>query len=133
MELHTGIEDARYMAMAVDPGNPEHLYVGTLYNGVLKSTDAGDSWNSAGSGLGSAAIRALLAYNPSPGVTDLYAGSWSESVYRSTDSGAEWYLMDSDGMSVKKVSPLEYTLTLDNAFVHFAGSYGGGVYSQTVE
>jgi photosystem II stability/assembly factor-like uncharacterized protein len=133
MELHTGIEDARYMAMAVDSGNPDHIYVGTLYNGVLKSTDAGDSWNSASSGLGSAPIRALLACNPSPGVTHLYAGSWGEGVYRSTDNGAQWYLMDSDGMFVKKVSALEYTLTLDNAFVLLAGSYGGGVYRQTVE
>jgi len=34
---------------------------------------------------------------------------------------------------MKKVNGLEYSLSLDDKFVLFAGTYGGGVYRQTAE
>jgi hypothetical protein len=38
-------------SIAVDAGDPTRLYVGTLGNGLWRSTTAGRSWEPAGAGI----------------------------------------------------------------------------------
>lgn len=131
-ELDPGPGDYLFFAMAVDPNHPDDVYVGTYYNGILKSTDAGQSWASASNGLGSAPIRSLLVYNPSPSATVLYAGGWGDGVFRSTDGGDNWELLSLDGLANKDVSALEYSLLPDGTFVLFAGTYGGSIFRMLI-
>jgi hypothetical protein len=82
--------------MAVDPANPDVVYVGTTSNGLWASADAGASWTRvtgvpAGTGSGITGI----AFDPTSGTTNgktntIYAGSWGYGVYRSTSAGGTW-------------------------------------------
>ena len=87
-------------AMAMDPTDPNTLYVGESddedgIQALLKSTDGGSSWAQLGNGWG-ASVRTLVV-DPT-GSTTLYAGtddlySWTPgaaSLFKSTDGGASW-------------------------------------------
>ena len=82
-----------------DPQTPGTVYAGTAY-GIFKSTDAGDSWNPASSGLpaspsGSALNISALALDPD-GTGTLYAGSGMIGVFKSADGGASWNAASSE-------------------------------------
>ena len=88
--------------MAVDPNNPNVVYVGTPKNGLFVTTDGGASWQSV------SAVPASLAdsngnhpgitgiqFDPALGVTGgktntIFAASYGHGVYESTDGGASW-------------------------------------------
>ena len=61
-------------ALAIDPRTPSTLYAGTDSVGVFKSTDAGDTWISADTGLPDGYSVAALAIDPHTPST-LYAGT----------------------------------------------------------
>jgi hypothetical protein len=82
--------------MAVDPINPNVVYVGTGSNGLWVSPDAGTSWTRVSgvpAGIGGGITG--IAFDPTSGQTGgktntIYAGSWLSGVYRSTDAGVTW-------------------------------------------
>jgi hypothetical protein len=82
--------------MAVDPINPDVIYVGTTNNGLWVSSDAGASWSQVTNvPAGTAGGITGIAFDPSSGQTDgktktIYAGSWGNGVYRSTNAGGTW-------------------------------------------
>jgi len=73
-------------SIAVDPTNSQVLYLGTQDNGIYKSTDGGNTWNSAWSGA-SRSVR-MLAIDPA-NTQILYAAN-EDGIYKSTDGGATW-------------------------------------------
>lgn len=86
------------LAVAVDPGHNNILYVGTKANGVYKNMGGGDSsW--AQIGLSGKKVR-TIAINPG-NANQIFAGC-STGVYRSTDGGTNWSLVD-NGMISKNV------------------------------
>jgi hypothetical protein len=81
----------------VDPATPSTLYAGTE-GSVFKSTDAGESWVSAGNGIGRRGQVRVFAIDPSTPST-IYAGmaAWypgAPAVLKSTDSGGSWVAAD---------------------------------------
>ena len=85
----------RISAIAIDPRNPNTIYVGAATGGVWKSIDEGKTWNVLTDNLteGSLAIGAL-AIDPN-GV--IYAGTgdgnwawYGSGILKSSDSGATW-------------------------------------------
>jgi streptogramin lyase/photosystem II stability/assembly factor-like uncharacterized protein len=70
-------------AFAIDPVTPTTLF--TEDDGVFKSTDAGDTWTAAGSGVTADAL-AISPVTPST----LYAGTSGGGVFESTDGGLSW-------------------------------------------
>jgi len=80
-------------AVAIDPRNPQRLYLGTETLGVLRSTDGGASWlynpNSPSVAMG---VSEQLMLDPHlPGT--LYAlvqGTTVAQLYRTDDGGATW-------------------------------------------
>jgi photosystem II stability/assembly factor-like uncharacterized protein len=77
-------------AVAMDPGNPQVLYVGShTYSsypgGIMKSTDAGSTWNTV---LPNVDVSSVLVDPVDP--QHVYAGISDGSIYRSTDGGTTW-------------------------------------------
>jgi hypothetical protein len=70
MDVHTN-------AIAVDPANPSHLYVGADI-GIWRSTDAGKTWSTFSSGLPDAAVLDLLLH---PDARLLRAATFGRGVY----------------------------------------------------
>ncbi|HYK36045.1 transcriptional regulator [Alloacidobacterium sp.] len=85
--------DAR--SFAADPGNPQHLYLGTTTSWIYQSTDGGSSWKRLAK-LGRAndlVVDSLLV--DSSNVKTLFAGVWqvdrpAGGIYISHDGGATW-------------------------------------------
>lgn len=86
-------------AIAIDPVNPDIVYAGTgeaTYSGVsyygrglLKSTNAGNTWTSYTTGLPSSTYFSRLKIRPNNN-TQLLAALGNSGLYRSTNSGTSW-------------------------------------------
>jgi hypothetical protein len=72
--------------LAADPHNPNVLYAGTQGRGVLRSADAGKSWQPAG--LGDHAVKSIAVSPSERGA--VYAGTKPSKVFVSRDGGAQW-------------------------------------------
>ncbi len=83
--------DGRITAVAAsDSGRA--LYVAGRGIGVIRSTDAGQTWTSRADGLPSRHVTAFAIHSDQPGT--LYAAFAKEGIYRSEDAGARWKKMD---------------------------------------
>src|SRR5271155_4466576 len=96
--------DARNFA--ADPGNPQHLYLGTTTSWIYQSTDGGSSWKRlAKLGKTDDLVVDSLVVDSSNAQT-LFAGVWqlgrpSGGIYISRDGGTTWMTSaDMDGQSV---------------------------------
>jgi photosystem II stability/assembly factor-like uncharacterized protein len=86
-------------AIAIDPSNTNIIYAGTgeaTYSavsyygrGLLKSTDAGNTWTQITSGLPSATYFSRIKIRPGNS-SQLLAALGNSGLYRSTNSGASW-------------------------------------------
>jgi hypothetical protein len=82
--------DAR--CIAVDPHDPQRVYVGTFDNGLYRSDQAGLMWEQDEQGLADRRVLSL-AVSPShrqSGSSVLYAGTEPSNLYRSEDGGCSW-------------------------------------------
>ena len=100
----TGGDVYRYWGqkMAVDPNNPNVVYVGTPQNGLFVTTNGGASWTSVASvpdgtvnSGGFYAGVSGIEFDPALGVTGgktntIFAVSQGNGVYESTNAGASW-------------------------------------------
>jgi photosystem II stability/assembly factor-like uncharacterized protein len=78
--------------VAVDPRDPDRVYVGTLDGGLYGSEDAGGSWQRDGEGLEDPRVLSV-AVSPShqeSGISVVYAGTEPSNLYRSEDGGGSW-------------------------------------------
>jgi hypothetical protein len=88
--------------MAVDPNNPNVVYVGTPQNGLFVTQDGGVTWQNVSavpiaqtdSSGGNPGITGIL-FDPALGVTGgktntIFASSYGNGVYESTNGGASW-------------------------------------------
>ncbi|MBI4464983.1 MAG: hypothetical protein HY647_09790 [Acidobacteria bacterium] len=75
-------------SMAIDPANSATVYAGTDGGGIFKSTDGGQSWAAANSGLTDSDVNVVAIAPSSPGT--LYTGTAGSGVFKSTDGGQSW-------------------------------------------
>lgn len=80
------LEDRGARCLAVDPADPNVLYVGTDDEGVLKSQDGWRSWDRL-SGVEHPKIPAIAV---SPVDRAVYAGTEPSALFVSRDGGANW-------------------------------------------
>jgi photosystem II stability/assembly factor-like uncharacterized protein len=75
--------------VAVDPQDPQRVYVGTFDNGLFSSEEGGLTWREDEEGLGDRRVLSL-AVSPShreSGVSVVYVGTEPSNLYRSEDAG----------------------------------------------
>ena len=82
------------MAIALDPTDPQTVYVGTHEAGVLKSTNGGATWTESNSGLGGLDVHGLAIDPTAPGKLHAAIREKGEGIYRTTDGGARWTRVD---------------------------------------
>jgi len=80
-----GPEGGRIFTLAIDLSTPTTVYAGTLYGGVYKSNDGGESWEQKTNGLGQQIVY-TIAINPISSQT-LYVGTEENGVFKSVDRG----------------------------------------------
>ncbi len=78
--------------VAVDPHDPDRVYVGTFDDGIYRSLDGGDSWEHVSDGISHKRVLSI-AISPShreQGKSAVYAGTEPSNLYRSVDDGESW-------------------------------------------
>jgi 7,8-dihydropterin-6-yl-methyl-4-(beta-D-ribofuranosyl)aminobenzene 5'-phosphate synthase len=93
--IHRGLETLSAHAVAVDPNDPQRLYVGTVES-IYRSIDGGQSWQ-ASPLAGRALTVFALTFDPA-NPAGLFAGT-TEGVYHSLDQGQTWQSMDLQSLS----------------------------------
>ncbi len=91
--LTSGLPDQEPItSIVINPHDSSVLYAGGAYAGVLKSTDAGQTWHSASNGMNNTSVRSLVA--PSGPTLALYAvvDGPLPRLFRSSDGGHSWQL-----------------------------------------
>ncbi len=80
------LPDQDVRCLAADPLAPQIIYAGTQGNGLLRSSDSGQTWQPAG--LMGHIVKAVAVSRVEPGV--VYAGTKPPALFVSRDSGAHW-------------------------------------------
>lgn len=86
LSVSSGLEDLHPTCLAADPRDPARAWCGTHRSGVLRSEDAGRSWEPAG--LEDLRVTALCVSPARAGL--LWAGTEPSAVWRSDDGGGSW-------------------------------------------
>ena len=115
------------MALAIDPVTPTTVYIGALYYGVFKSTDAGGNWQTTGLRYQSVSVLAVDPLHPAT----IYAGIGNPNyengggLRKTTDGGTTWSRADAGLPSATVL-----TLALDplRPGILYTGTYGAGVF-----
>jgi photosystem II stability/assembly factor-like uncharacterized protein len=114
-------------SMAIDPKNPEILYVGTASGRVFRSVNAGQSWQSVGKVDGIAEklgiAVSVLVIDPTNSST-LYAVAGS--LFKSINGGANWARI-SDGIGGSQITSL--VIRPDDHLTLYVGTYAAGIYT----
>jgi photosystem II stability/assembly factor-like uncharacterized protein len=84
--VETGLEGRGARCLALDPQDPDTLYVGTTDEGICKSEDGGGTWKRL-SGVEHSRVTAV-AVSPSDGA--VYAGTEPSALFVSRDGGGSW-------------------------------------------
>ncbi|HET9229013.1 MAG TPA: hypothetical protein VFR31_20210 [Thermoanaerobaculia bacterium] len=100
------------------PGSSSTYLVGTD-NGIYRSTDDGESWNFADTGLSASLIEDLAVDPHRPGVLYAAAGT-SGALHKSVDAGASWSRLNLGGVRDLALDPKTPSL------LYAAGT--GGIY-----
>ncbi len=97
VEVKGEVPSTDFMALAIDPTNPQTLYAAGHGLWVIKSTDGGATWTLKKQGLDGDDVHALALDPNDP--QKLYAWVVDKGLYRSTNGGEVWSRVD-DGPKV---------------------------------
>jgi len=118
-------------SLAIDPINSTTLYAGTSI-GVVKSTNAGESWVDAGNNLPSGTVRGLLIDPSAP--STLYAlinnvnpsfgtGANQSAIFKTTDSGNSWTALNTGFPPSAYISVLALAPSAPSTLYAFAPAF----------
>ena len=114
-------------AIAIDPNDPDRMFVGTEGDGVYYSTDGGDTWNFDATGAGSSGSVRSLAINPEA-PEEILAGFLSLAVCKSLDNGLTWEFAN-EGIATLQVDDIEVNpADPQMLLVGFEAENSGGCY-----
>jgi len=127
---------AHVAAIAIDPHDPEVIYLATTNLGVLKTTNGGDNWSQIRQGLPNNARALSVAIDPSDRST-VFAGLSSGGLYRSRDAGESWRSVPAGMNPEARISSIVFVPTDPSLMFisdRFSGVYhsrdGGGTWAR---
>ncbi|MBI5477155.1 MAG: T9SS type A sorting domain-containing protein [Ignavibacteriales bacterium] len=148
--INTGFNTLSVSAIALDPANPDVMYIGTgeisLYfrpligtpgarasygMGILKSTDAGNTWNQTGLTWTFPQITAVQKIVVNPLNPKTIFAATSEGVFKSIDAGSNWTRSDSVLMAMDIVMSPADTNQLIASHGNLNSSPNPGLYKTT--
>ena len=97
VEVKGDVPSTDFMALAIDPTNPQTVYAAGHGLWVIKSTDGGTTWALKKQGLDGDDVHALALDPNDP--QKVYAWVVDKGLYRSTNGGEVWARVD-DGPKV---------------------------------
>jgi len=127
--------------MAVDPANPNVVYVGTESSGLWMTANGGTSWTNIAAvpaGTSSEGLAGIV-FDPSSGTTQvggvtetntIYVGSQGNGVYVSTNAGSSWSHLSGSPTTIAEAQVASSTyFMVDNTN---AWKYSGGTWTEMV-
>ncbi|HYW72143.1 MAG TPA: DUF4214 domain-containing protein [Pyrinomonadaceae bacterium] len=108
----SGPTSGRVTAIAVDPTNPQKIYLGTAQGGVWRSTDAGATWVSIFDNAQTMSIGALAVAPSSP--STLYVGTGEYNSCGDCFFGVGLYRIDNADTAATLVGPINPQVTSGN-------------------
>ncbi len=130
--LNVGLSNTSVTALAINPTNPSTMYAGTAMGQILKTTNGGLSWESAGNvdWAPQGVIFSVNALAMDPSGTTLYIGTraalfggFGESTDGGTTWTGSWFMEDVYGIAIDPVNP-------STIYVNTSGP-SGGIYKST--
>jgi len=81
--------------VAVDPHDPDRVYVGTFDHGLYATADGGETWRSSWEDVADRRVTSLAVSraHQTAGVSIVYAGTEPSNLYRSADGGETWHVL----------------------------------------
>jgi hypothetical protein len=118
---------------AVDPANPDVVYVGTVSDGVYTTTNGGTSWSLV-SGVGVPGVQGItgIVFDGSSGTTGgktntVYACRNGTGVYRTTNAGSSWALLSGGPTTVTHAAVatdgVYYAVNLGTVVYKYSGGW----------
>jgi Big-like domain-containing protein/putative peptidoglycan binding protein len=127
--------------MAIDPANPDVVYVGTESSGLWMTSNGGASWTNITAVPSGTSTEGLagIAFDPSSGTTQvggvtetntIYVGSQGNGVYVSTNAGGSWSHLSGSPTTISEaqVASSSYYMTDGTN----AWKYSGGTWTEMV-
>jgi photosystem II stability/assembly factor-like uncharacterized protein len=119
-----GIAGANIYGMSINPFAPKTIFAATYNMGVMKTTNAANTWTAAGlKADGIATVRV----NPTNGQI-VYSGTAGNGLFVSADGGSNWR-HSQDNLKASDATGL--IVSADEPGVYYAGIRGSGVMSST--
>ncbi len=80
---------------AVDPHDPNRVYIGTFDDGLYATADGGERWHKAWEGIADRRVTsvAVSRSHRAAGISIVYAGTEPSNLYRSEDGATTWQLL----------------------------------------
>jgi hypothetical protein len=131
----TLITGGSYKCIVIDPLHPETVYIAPW--GILKTTDGGQTWQDASSGLqldGEVRVQSL-AINPEQ-TNILYAGTGgygSGTLYKTISSGLYWWDLDTSYNNSLFSGVASLAIDPNNTDVIYAGTDGAGKLHKSID
>jgi photosystem II stability/assembly factor-like uncharacterized protein len=126
IRIFSAVEPDHIDQILIDPLTPTTIYAAVFNQGLIKSTDAGETWQNINSGLIDFKFRALVMDPINPEI--LYTGT-ANGVFKTIDGGDNWGQMDTN-LPKEEI----YSLAIDpqNPATIYAGlGTGTGLYKST--
>jgi photosystem II stability/assembly factor-like uncharacterized protein len=122
------IADVNIISMAIDPGNPQVIYIGTKEDGIFLTKDGGESWAK----VDFPPIKVYgLAINQASSNIVYAAGVWNGrgKIYKSEDSSSTWkevYTEPANGSVVVSLAESQF-----DGKVLYSGTSEGMIFKST--
>jgi len=123
--LTTGLTSSNIRVLAVNPGNPQVVLIGSWDAGVFRSTNGGVTWTPSNDGLPDVKITALAIDPTTP--STVYTGVRYQGAFKSTDGGRNWSAINTSLEGQTTVTAIAIDPGTPQTI--FAGTYDGAVVS----
>ncbi|MFQ5640810.1 MAG: hypothetical protein ACE5IR_22760 [bacterium] len=126
-----GLDNQFTWSLAIDPTSTNIVYAATVFGGVYKSTNSGQSWTRINSGIDTP-FAFSVAINPIATDT-LYTGLFAAGVYKSVNGGNNWNQKFEGMRNTYVFGLLPHPDSPDIVFASSAYGFNGGFFYKSTD